>query len=146
MKTQEQQMYRSTIQFFLISALVEGEWSASCPWRNTLAERAPITRWTGKRVGPRICIENIGEVNILDLLVLERRPLGRPSRNQPLDRVLNGLQFSSLRNSDNRCPFPQFPLLNDPSCCFLRDFSQFLTSLSPAFVRSARPAILKLLY
>jgi hypothetical protein len=38
---------------FLTSALVGGEWSASCPGRFTFRERAPGTHWIEGWVGPR---------------------------------------------------------------------------------------------
>jgi hypothetical protein len=41
------------IQVFLISALVGGEWLASCPCRFTPGERAPGTHWIGGWVDPR---------------------------------------------------------------------------------------------
>jgi hypothetical protein len=43
-------MYTST--FFLTSALVGGEWSASRPGRFTPGERGPGTHWIGDCVDP----------------------------------------------------------------------------------------------
>jgi hypothetical protein len=41
------------IHFFLISALVAGEWSASSPGRFSSGDRAPSNHWIGDLVGPR---------------------------------------------------------------------------------------------
>jgi hypothetical protein len=40
------------IHIFLISALVGGEWLASCPCRFTPGEEVPCTHWTVGWVGP----------------------------------------------------------------------------------------------
>jgi hypothetical protein len=41
------------ISIFLTSALVGGEWSASCPSHLTPGERAPTTHWIGRLGGPQ---------------------------------------------------------------------------------------------
>jgi hypothetical protein len=45
--------------FFLTSALVGGEWSASRPGRFTPEERAPGTHWIGGWVDPRASLDEI---------------------------------------------------------------------------------------
>jgi hypothetical protein len=50
-------MYRST--FFLASALVEGEWSASRPGCFIRGERASDTRWIGGLVDPRAALNDV---------------------------------------------------------------------------------------
>jgi hypothetical protein len=47
------------IQIVLTSALAGGEWSASCPVRFTLAERAPGIHWTGVWVDPRGGLDDV---------------------------------------------------------------------------------------
>jgi hypothetical protein len=53
--------------FFLTSAIVGGEWSASNPGRFTPGERAPGTHWIGGWLGgPQNRFGRHGEVEILD--------------------------------------------------------------------------------
>jgi hypothetical protein len=63
------------IHVFLTSAVVGGEWSASCPYRFTLVERAPYTRWTGGWVVPRADLDDMEKWKFLTLLELELRLL-----------------------------------------------------------------------
>jgi hypothetical protein len=51
----------------LTSALVKGEWSASCPGR----ERAPHTHWIGSWVGPRVGLNDVEKRKFLSLPGLE---------------------------------------------------------------------------
>jgi hypothetical protein len=78
-------MYRAT--FFLTSALVAGEWSASRPGRFTPGERAPATHWTGGWVDPRSGLDDVEKRKFLTLPGLEIRPLGRPASSQSLYRM-----------------------------------------------------------
>jgi hypothetical protein len=50
------------IHFFLTSALVRGEWSASRPVRFTFRKSAPGTHWTGRWVGPRAGLEDVEKI------------------------------------------------------------------------------------
>jgi hypothetical protein len=52
---------------FFTSALVGGEWLASCPGRLTPPpeERAPGTHWIGGSVGPRACLDAVEKRKIL---------------------------------------------------------------------------------
>jgi hypothetical protein len=68
-------MYRST--FFLISAIVGDEWSASCPGGFN-----PGTHWIGGWVGPRAGLDDVEKINFLTLPGLELRP-----RSQSLYRL-----------------------------------------------------------
>jgi hypothetical protein len=65
------------IHIFFNSALVVGEWSASCPDRFTPEERAICTHWIGGWVGPRAGLDNVERTKFLTLPGLELRPLGR---------------------------------------------------------------------
>jgi hypothetical protein len=78
-------MYRFT--FFLTSALVRGEWSASRLSRFTPVERAPGTHWMGGWVGPRAGLDDVEKKQFLTLPGLELRSLGRPARSQSLHRL-----------------------------------------------------------
>jgi hypothetical protein len=78
-------MYRPT--FFLTSALVGGEWSASRPGRFTPGERDPGTRWIGGWVSPSTGLNGLKKRKFLTLPGLELRPLGRPTRSQSLYRL-----------------------------------------------------------
>jgi hypothetical protein len=60
--------------FFLTSALVGGEWSASRTGHLTTGERTPGTHYLGSWVGPREGLDDVEK--ILDLPTLEPRPLG----------------------------------------------------------------------
>jgi hypothetical protein len=62
-------MYTST--FFLTSALVGGEWSASRPGRLTSGERALGTHWIGDWVGPGAHLDNMEKRKFLILLGLK---------------------------------------------------------------------------
>jgi hypothetical protein len=46
---------------FLISTLVGGEWSASCPGHFTPRIRAPSTDWIGCWVGPRVSLDVVAK-------------------------------------------------------------------------------------
>jgi hypothetical protein len=76
-----------TWPIFLTSALVRGEWSASCPGHFTPGEIAPCTHWVGGSVGPRAGLDDVEKRNFLTLPELELRPLGRPARSQSLCRL-----------------------------------------------------------
>jgi hypothetical protein len=78
-------MYSST--FFLTSAQVGGEWSASRPCRFTPGERAPGTHWIGGWVDPRAGLDDLEKRKFLTLRGLELRPLGRPARSQSLSFI-----------------------------------------------------------
>jgi hypothetical protein len=78
-------MYRST--FYLTSALVGCEWSASRIGRFIPGEKAPGTHWIGGSVGPRTGLNNVEKRKFLTPLGLELRPLGRPARRQSLYRL-----------------------------------------------------------
>jgi hypothetical protein len=66
---------------FLISALVEGEWSASGPGRFN-----PGTFWTGGWVGHRTGFDDMERRKILPLRELKLRTLYHPARSQSLYR------------------------------------------------------------
>jgi hypothetical protein len=68
----------------LTSALVRGEWSASCPCRFNPGERAPGTHWLGGWMGLRSGLHNVKKRKFLTLPGLELRFLGRPARSQSL--------------------------------------------------------------
>jgi hypothetical protein len=78
-------MYRST--FFLISALVGGEWSASRSGRFTPRERASDTHWIGGWVNPRADLNVLEKRKFLTLPGLELRPLCRPAGSPSLYRL-----------------------------------------------------------
>jgi hypothetical protein len=78
-------MYKST--FFLTSALVGVEWSASRPCHFTPMKRAPGTRWILGWVDPRAGLDDLEKRKFFTLSELELRPLGRPSRSQSLYRL-----------------------------------------------------------
>jgi hypothetical protein len=78
-------MHRST--FFLTSALVGGEWSASSPGRFTPGERASGTHWIGSWVGLRAGLDDMEKIQFFTLPELEPRPFGRPARSQWLHRL-----------------------------------------------------------
>jgi hypothetical protein len=63
--------------FYLTSALVGGEWSASRP-----GKRAHGTQWIRGWVGPRADVDDMGKWKFLPSPGLELRPLGRPARSQ----------------------------------------------------------------
>jgi hypothetical protein len=52
---------------FLASALVGGEWSASCLGCFTSGERAPSTHWIGGWVDPRASLDDVEKRNFLTL-------------------------------------------------------------------------------
>jgi hypothetical protein len=56
---------------FLISALVGGECSVSCPDPLTSKESAPVSRCIGSRVGPRAGLDGVEKRKFLTLLGLE---------------------------------------------------------------------------
>jgi hypothetical protein len=70
-------MYRSP--FFLTSALVGDEWSASRPGRFTAG-----THWIGGWVDPRAGLDDVEKRQFLALPGLELRTLRRPARSQSL--------------------------------------------------------------
>jgi hypothetical protein len=78
-------MYRST--FFLISALVGGEWSASCPGRFTPGEIVPRTHWIGGWMDRRTCLDDMENGKFLTLTGLEQQLLGHPACSQSLYRL-----------------------------------------------------------
>jgi hypothetical protein len=75
------------IRIFLTSALVGGEWSASCRFSFTPGERAPGTHWIGGWVGPRAGLDDVEMRKFLIVPGLELRPLARPARSQSLYRL-----------------------------------------------------------
>jgi hypothetical protein len=77
-------MYRYT--FFLTSALVGGEWSASRPGRFNPGERIHGTHWLGGWVDPRTGLDD-EKRKFLALPGLELRPLGRPARSRSVYRL-----------------------------------------------------------
>jgi hypothetical protein len=54
-----------------MSALLGGEWSASCPWCFTPGERSPGTHLTGGCVNPRATLENMEKRKFLTQPVLK---------------------------------------------------------------------------
>jgi hypothetical protein len=66
------------IHFFLTSALVGGDWSASRPGRLPPGERSFDTNWKGGWVGPRAGLNDVEKRKFLTLPGLELRPLCRP--------------------------------------------------------------------
>jgi hypothetical protein len=76
------------IRIFFTSALTGVQWSASHPGRLT-AERAPGTHWIGGWVDTRAGLDDVEKRKFLTLPELELRPLGHPSRSQPLYRLRN---------------------------------------------------------
>jgi hypothetical protein len=72
---------------FLTSALVGGEWSASCPGRFTSGERVSDKLCIGGWVGPRAGLDDMEKGKYLPLPGLELRPLGHPARSQSLYRL-----------------------------------------------------------
>jgi hypothetical protein len=72
------------IHIFLTSALAGGEWSASRPGRFTPGERASGIHWIGGWVDHRAGLDDFEKEKILELTVLEIRPLSRPARSQAL--------------------------------------------------------------
>jgi hypothetical protein len=67
-------MNRAT--FFLTSALVGGECSASRPGRFTPGETAPDIHWIGGRADPRSGLDDMEERKFLTIPGPELRPLG----------------------------------------------------------------------
>jgi len=67
---------------FLTVALDRGEWSASCPGRFILAERAPGNLWIGDWVGPR---------TILDAMTKRKKSHHWPRREMNPGRPARGL-------------------------------------------------------
>jgi hypothetical protein len=64
------------VRIFLTSALVGGEWSASCPCRLTSGERARSTHWIEGWMGPRAGLDEVEKRKFLTLPGLELRPFG----------------------------------------------------------------------
>jgi hypothetical protein len=79
-------MYRYT--FFLSSALVGGEWSASRPGRFIPGERALGIHYIGGWVSRRAGLDDMEKRKFLPSQGLELRPLGCPARSQSLYRLL----------------------------------------------------------
>jgi hypothetical protein len=75
------------VKFFLTSALVRGEWSASRPCRFTPGEKAADTHYIGGWVGPRAGLDDVEKRKFLALPGLELRPLGHPASSQSLYRL-----------------------------------------------------------
>jgi hypothetical protein len=75
------------IHIFLNSALAGGECSASIPGRFTPGERTLSTHWIGGWVDPRTGLDDVEKRKFVTLPGLELRPLGRPTRSQPLYRI-----------------------------------------------------------
>jgi hypothetical protein len=75
------------VHFFLTSALVGGERSASLPCLVTPEERAPGTQWIGGCVDLRAGLDNVKKTKFLILPGLELRPLNHPARSQSLYRL-----------------------------------------------------------
>jgi hypothetical protein len=71
-------MYRST--FFLTSALVGSEWSASRPGRFIPMEKVPGTHWRGGWVDLIAGLDDVEKRKFLTLPGLELRPLCCPVR------------------------------------------------------------------
>jgi hypothetical protein len=75
-------MYRST--FFLKSALIGGEWSASRSGRFTPEEKAAGTHWIGGWLDPRTGMEDMEKRKFLPLPRPELQTRGRPVCSQSL--------------------------------------------------------------
>jgi hypothetical protein len=82
------------IHIFLISELVEGEWSPSRPDRFTPEERTPGTHWIGGWMGPRTGLADMEKLKFFPPPGLKLRPLGRPACSQLTGQV--GLECSWL--------------------------------------------------
>jgi hypothetical protein len=74
MKAYEGADVRVYVHIFLMSALAEGEWSASRPCRFNPRENAPGTHWIGSWVGPRAGLGCVEKRKFLMLPGLELRP------------------------------------------------------------------------
>jgi hypothetical protein len=73
------------IHVFSTSALVGGEWSASCPGGfPPPREEPPDIHWIGGWVGPRTGLDEMERRKFFTLPGLELRPLGPPARSQSL--------------------------------------------------------------
>jgi hypothetical protein len=59
------------VHIFLTSALVWGEWSASCPDRFSPVEGASGTHWIGDWVDPRAGLDDVEKKQFLTLQELE---------------------------------------------------------------------------
>jgi hypothetical protein len=72
MKAYGEWMHRST--FFLTSAIVGADWSASCPCRLTPGERTPGTHLIEGWVGPRADLDDVEKRKFLTLPGLNSEP------------------------------------------------------------------------
>jgi hypothetical protein len=75
------------IHIFLTSALVGGQWSASCPGRFMLRERTPRYPLDRRLGGPQAGLDDIEKLKFLALLGLKLRPLSRSARRQSIYRL-----------------------------------------------------------
>jgi hypothetical protein len=71
----------------LTSALVGGEWSASCPGLFTPKEKARGTLCIGGWEGPIAGLDNVEKRKFLTVLGFELSLLDRPTRTQSLYRL-----------------------------------------------------------
>jgi hypothetical protein len=100
-------MHRST--FFLTSALVGGEWSASRFCRFTPGERAPCTHWIGGWVNPRAVLDNVEKRNSWP----HRDTNSDPSVVQPVaSRYTDYAILASTHNINNT-------IINNKTCGFI---------------------------
>jgi hypothetical protein len=92
------------IHIFFTSALVGGEWSASCPGRII-----PGTHRIGGWLDPRAGLDDVEERKFLTIPGLELRTHGRPARNQstPTEQswLLLGKKWTYKLQSSLLCTF-----------------------------------------
>jgi hypothetical protein len=138
-------MYGST--FFLTSALVRGERSASRPDRFTPEEKAPGTHWKGGWVNPRAGLDHVEKRKFLILPGLELRPPGQPARSQSLYRLCypGSSQFEYHNNIAKQYKLWRSSICNclhSPGTSSLEDPDAFLrtqhTNTVPCFPFKAR--------
>jgi hypothetical protein len=142
-------MYRSI--FFLTSALVGGEWSASRPGRFTPRESSPGTHQTRGWVGPRTGLNDMEKRKFLPLPGLELRPIGRPAHSQSLYRLscpgllhFNNRRVIARRPGLPRSPIPSgFSVCNKCSC-FIKVNAKVLSSIDVISSICSASAILKI--
>jgi hypothetical protein len=90
------------IHVFLTSALVGGEWSASCSSLFTPGEKVPGTHWKGGWLGPRAGLDDLEKRKSLTLLGFELDPSCRPSRtSRCTDCTIPALNIAKMQTITN---------------------------------------------
>jgi hypothetical protein len=84
------------IQFFLILALIRGEWSSSCTGSFIPEERVPDTHWIRGWMGPRTGMHDVGKRKFLTLPGLELRPFPFPFCSKLLYSLLYFSRFKFI--------------------------------------------------